>query len=408
MEAANVPSVSGALLFSGFDAALAGFSALDLYFGLAPLPFTWVNTGADLSELARLFEGLRFPGPGIADAALDMDGRTWYFTCLDRDLPGEPPPFSLLSFTYDCAAGCFRDPAGLYPLLRELRDGRPSLPASGEWWAANPASDRFRAAADAAVILARYCGGGSARKGELPAGEGRREEEVRLAARAAEALRGLPPALAPEAEAQRTLLCTLMLSPRPDLGLRLLRLTGFAGELWPELAALDEVDHSKEYHPEGNVWNHTLETFRYRKPSAGGAQDLRLSLGLLLHDVGKPLAASSGGKRFDGHAEIGARLARGFLQRLGFEAAFIEEIYFLVRNHMLPAALPRLPPSRTAGIIESPLFPTLMELYRCDESSSFKGPTGYYESSAAYQAYLRSRRNPYRRPDGKKIARPGV
>jgi poly(A) polymerase len=70
---------------------------------------------------------------------------------------------------------------------------------------------------------------------------------------------------------------------------------------------------------------------------------------------------------------------------------------------MLPAALPRLPLARTGEIMASPLFPTLMELYRCDEASSFKGPDGYYESSAAYQDYLRYRRNPYRSADGKKL-----
>jgi poly(A) polymerase len=72
---------------------------------------------------------------------------------------------------------------------------------------------------------------------------------------------------------------------------------------------------------------------------------------------------------------------------------------------MLPAALPRLPLVRTRDILESPLFPTLLELYRCDESSSFKGLDGYYESSAAYQTYLRNRRNPYRLADGKKMGR---
>jgi len=51
----------------------------------------------------------------------------------------------------------------------------------------------------------------------------------------------------------------------------------------------------------------------------------------------------------------------------------------------------------------SPLFPTLMELYRCDESSSFKGLDGYYENSAAYQTYLKNVKNPYRAKDGKKI-----
>jgi poly(A) polymerase len=70
---------------------------------------------------------------------------------------------------------------------------------------------------------------------------------------------------------------------------------------------------------------------------------------------------------------------------------------------MLPAALSRLPLIRTGEIMASPLFPTLLELYRCDESSSFKGLDGYYQSSAAYKAYLKYRRNPYRSADGKKL-----
>jgi poly(A) polymerase len=184
--------------------------------------------------------------------------------------------------------------------------------------------------------------------------------------------------------------------------MKLLKAAGFVDAFWPELAALDDVDHSKEYHPEGNVWKHTLETFRYRKTC-----DFRLSLGLLLHDIGKPLSESSGPRRFDGHAEQGARLARKFLERLGFDSPLIQDIFYLVKNHMLPAALPRLPLTRTQEILESPLFPTLLELYRCDESSSFKGLDGYYESSAAYQSYLRHRRNPYRSADGKKLTMRG-
>jgi poly(A) polymerase len=50
--------------------------------------------------------------------------------------------------------------------------------------------------------------------------------------------------------------------------------------------------------------------------------------------------------------------------------------------------------SRTEGVMASPLFPALVELYRCDESSSFKGLDGYYESSAAYRSYLRYQHSP--------------
>jgi poly(A) polymerase len=230
-------------------------------------------------------------------------------------------------------------------------------------------------------------------------------EAGRCLAEIAPAIRDLPRGLTPGAESQRILLTGLLLSPRPDRGMELLKDCGFIDEFWPEFSILDDVDHSKEFHPEGNVWKHTMETFRYRKPAAhgGGAFDLRLSLGLLFHDTGKPLSESSGNRRFDGHAELGARVAQRFLERLEFEPALIGDTVYLVKNHMLPAALPRLPLSRTEKIMASPLFPILMELYRCDESSSFKGLDAYYESSAAYQAYLKYRRNPYRSADGKKL-----
>ena len=152
-----------------------------------------------------------------------------------------------------------------------------------------------------------------------------------------------------------------------------------------------------------SVWNHTLETFRHRKPGSNGAFDLRLSLGLLLHDAGKPIAASFNKHRFDGHAELGAGAAARFLKRLEYDPNLSDDICYLVKNHMLPAALKRLPITKTREIMNSPMFPTLMELYRCDESSSFKGLNDYYENSAAYQLYLRNIKNPYRSADGKKI-----
>jgi poly(A) polymerase len=164
-----------------------------------------------------------------------------------------------------------------------------------------------------------------------------------------------------------------------------------------------------------------METFRHRKTGAwklrpdglaGGTSktalqavsvhNLCLSLGLLLHDSGKPVATSTGNHRYEGHAELGEIQARRFLERLGFPPKLIQDVCFLVKNHMLPAALPRLPLFRTEPIMSSPLFPLLMELYRCDESSSFKGLDGYYESSATYQQFLKNKQNPYRTADGKK------
>jgi poly(A) polymerase len=388
------------LISAGYPVRLHSFSALDSYMGLAPLPFTLAETGADIPVLARLLEGLRFPGVDIADGAVDVAGQSWYFRCVDPD-DARPPSYALLSLSQDWTTTRFRDPLDTYPLLRELRDGcREKTPASsveapaGPWWTGlNPGAGHYQALMDAALILARY----DDHRDSVPA------EILR-------SLANLSEDLPPKPEAQRLLLTGLLVSPRPDWGLELLKAAGFIREFWPELAILDDVDHSKEYHPEGNVWKHTLETFRYRKTTShnSAAYDLRLSLGLLLHDVGKPLSASSGSHRFNGHAEVGARAARKFLERLEFDLPLIADIYYLVKNHMLPAALPRLPLVRTREILESPLDPTRMELYRCDESSSFKGLDGYYESSAAYQSYLRNRRNPYRFADGKKMGKQGL
>ncbi|MDR2185643.1 MAG: HD domain-containing protein [Treponema sp.] len=394
----NTASVCESLVSRGFTSIFRGFSAIDRYLGRDSLPFVVVETSADPADLARLFEDLRFPGPALADGAVER-GRHYFFYCVDSDTPdrGERRSFNLLDFNQDWRTQRFYDPPGIYPFLRELRDGSAEAAPQFPWWEGlNPGTDYYRALADGALILARY--------GRIPA-EGESAGEAVSAAGIAELLRSLQRKAPPREEEQRLLLTGLLASPRPDLGLKLLKAAGFVGEFWPELAALDGVDHSKEFHPEGNAWDHTLETFRYRKPAVRGACDFRLSLGLLLHDMGKPLAEASGSRRFDGHAELGARAARKFLERLGFDGALIADIFYLVKNHMLPAALPRLPLVRTSEVLESPLFPVLLELYRCDESSSFKGLEGYYESSAAYQFYLRNRRNPYRSADGKKLKR---
>jgi poly(A) polymerase len=376
------------LIAGGFSVSLASFSALDRFCGLRPGPVRRIATNADQADLSRLFDGLRFPGVEVADAAVDLvlpngEGATWLIRCVEDQAPAWTT-FSVLSFSWDAVRKAYRDPDDLYDMVRALREpGRAAPP-----WAAPEeivrGTGKIRAALDAALILSRYRGAAEAPEASLAA-----------LARTVEAL---PEDVPPAVEAQRHFLSALMVSRRPDLGLALLKRIGFIDDAWPELAAMDEVDHAKEYHPEGNAWTHTLETFKYRKIA-----DLGLSLALLLHDSGKPLAEASGGRRFDRHAELGAATTRRFLGRLGFAAPLVEQVDFLVRNHMLPAALPRLPLTRTQTALESPYFPLLLELYRCDEASSFKDSGGFYAGAAAYRSYLRNVKNPYRSADGKKM-----
>ena len=393
----NANAVFDALVKKGFPVYLWGFSAIDAYLGRLSAEESLALTGADTADLARIFEELRYPGVCIADAALDEGEGTIYFHCADFESgahsvffsqtgpfqggEGWRPSFRFLEFYQDQLTGHFIDPQGNYPLLRQCLKGlRPDLQPED----LNPGIERYRALMDWAIILARY----------FPL------EEVQF--RKADLFRELSEGPQPCIEELRLLLSELLVSPNPASGLAFLKKNHFIDQFFPELAVLDDVDQSKEFHPEGNAWKHTLETFRYRKAS-GRTYDLRLSLGLLLHDIGKSLAETNGSRRFDGHAELGERQARRFLERLGFNTSLIGDVCYLVKNHMFPAALPRLPLIRSEERMASPLFPTLLELYRCDESSSFKGPDGYYESSAAYQSYLRYRRNPYRSADGKKL-----
>ena len=401
----EIEAICSSLAGSDYTVKFSGWSALDMYLRMPVLPHVWIETNAGIAVLARLVDNLRFPGVEIGDGAVDIAdidanrsddnrlddnrlnggnsfSRTVFFRCMDGD---ERQQFSipLLSLTFDWRTKRFQDPLGIYPQLADLRKKKDRF--------FPPEPDSIRAIMDAALFISRYS----------PSQETLRRFFMRFKM----AWENCRSEGEPKPEAQRVFLSCLLVSPNAELGLQLIKQSGLLKELWPELASLDEVDHSKEYHPEGNVWSHTLETLRYRKAVSPGGFDLRLSLALLLHDMGKPISASFGNNRFDGHAELGARAAARFLKRLGFSASFTEDIFFLVKNHMLPAALKRLPLVKTAEIMASPLFPTLLELYRCDESSSFKGLDGYYENSAAYQAYLKNLKNPYRSPDGKKMGK---
>ena len=334
---------------------VCSFTALDAYFRIPPAPLRFEYIDGDLVALARLRDDLSYPGLPYADAITGGQPRL-RFRCSDGDLRSA---FTQLELRYDPERRAFDARRGVHATLHT---------AAAEPRSAQPELVLFEAAA----MASRY--GWSIDPAAAP----------RLHTR-------------PGPEYQRDLLELVLTGAHPERGLDLLLGSGFMDDCWPELAGLARVDHVKDYHPEGDAWRHTMETFSYRK-----SVDLTLSLALLLHDTGKADAVAVDGRRFDRHSELGARTARTFLSRLGYSDDVARDVAFLVRYHMLPAALPRIPPSSLVDELSSPLFPTLLELYRCDELSTFRGPDGYYEACAAYRAYLRNARNPYRGPDGRK------
>jgi poly(A) polymerase len=336
-------------------------SALDAYFGLPKAPLTFELFDGDVVGLARVTDRLTFPGLPYADASDEGALPRRRFQCLDGEWKTVYP---LLRLRHHPATRRYEARDVPYAALRDLRPVPRPGPAELVLF-------------ETAVLAARY-----------PCDP---------------ALESLPkpPADLPR-EFQRDLLELILTGPRPDKGLEILLKSGFLAMYWPELANLAGVTHAKDYHPEGDAWRHTLETFSHRKTA-----DLTLSLALLLHDTGKPDAISIEGRRFDRHSELGERSARDFMTRLHYDQQMIRQVGFLVRYHMLPAALPRIPTSAVEHVLEDPLFPVLLELYRCDELSTFKGPDGYYEACAAYKAWRRNSGNPFRDGDGRKLTRNG-
>lgn len=145
-------------------------------------------------------------------------------------------------------------------------------------------------------------------------------------------------------------------------GFELLDETGLLAELLPEVTELKGVEQPPNFHPEGDVWTHTLLMLEgLEEPS------LALAWGVLLHDIGKPLTFRRTDRiRFHGHVEKGIELAEGICARLRFSNAETERILALIRNHMKMAVLPRMRPGKQRRFVEQPHFDEHLELHRLD------------------------------------------
>jgi poly(A) polymerase len=137
----------------------------------------------------------------------------------------------------------------------------------------------------------------------------------------------------------------------------LLEETGLLKACLPEVAAMKAVAQPPEFHPEGDVWVHTLMMLQ-NLPAGTPAT---LAWAVLLHDVGKPptfrSAEETGDRiRFDGHAEIGARMAVAICRRLRFAVDDIEQIEALVANHLRFKDVFQMRPATLKRFVRLPKF----------------------------------------------------
>jgi poly(A) polymerase len=124
------------------------------------------------------------------------------------------------------------------------------------------------------------------------------------------------------------------------------------------------VQQPPQFHPEGDVWIHTLMLLEQLGPRCA----MTLAWGALLHDVGKPptFREAPDRIRFDGHVEIGVAIGAEICRRFRFSNEDTRQILALIENHMRFADAPRMKSSTLKKFFRLENFPEHLALHRMD------------------------------------------
>jgi poly(A) polymerase len=159
-------------------------------------------------------------------------------------------------------------------------------------------------------------------------------------------------------------------------GFELLDQGGLLQVLLPEMVALKGTPQSPDYHPEGDVFAHTLLLLSHLAPSSSET----LAYGCLLHDIAKPVCFRQETDRitFYGHTEVGAAMAEEILKRLKRSRESWERVAYLVRNHLRHVQAPQMRLSTLKRFLREEGIEELLELTRIDALAS-NGDLQYYQ-----------------------------
>ncbi|GMW00636.1 MAG: CCA tRNA nucleotidyltransferase [Candidatus Hydrogenedentota bacterium] len=178
-----------------------------------------------------------------------------------------------------------------------------------------------------------------------------------------EAMRRLAPTIrATSAERIRDEILKMLTEGRPRHAFEWLDRSGLLHEVLPEIEAMKGVQQPPEFHPEGDVFVHTLMMLdELQSPSP------TLALGSLLHDVGKPPTMTFEDRiRFNNHDKVGAAMAEAICRRLRISNSATERVAWLVGQHMRVAHIPSMRESKRKRFIREDGFDELLALCRAD------------------------------------------
>jgi tRNA nucleotidyltransferase (CCA-adding enzyme) len=180
----------------------------------------------------------------------------------------------------------------------------------------------------------------------------------------------------------------LLQAPRPSIGFTLARDLGVVERLFPEVHALIECPQEPEWHPEGDVWIHTLmviDQARQRIDDLDRPRQAALMLGALCHDLGKPptTAFVDGRIRSIDHEQAGVTPATALLDRLnvhtmgGFDVR--REVLGMVAHHLKPLAFYKAEPRAGDGAFRRLALKVDLELLARLALSDCLGRTGDFD-----------------------------
>ncbi len=146
--------------------------------------------------------------------------------------------------------------------------------------------------------------------------------------------------------------------------LEMLEETEMLAVVLPEVARMRGVEQPAEFHPEGDVWEHTLRLMEQLETGCSST----LAWGALLHDVGKPTTFRRAPERirFDGHVEVGVRMSEEITRRLRFSRDDSEQIATLVAHHMRFGDVMRMKESTLKRFFRLESFAEHLALHRMD------------------------------------------
>jgi poly(A) polymerase len=180
------------------------------------------------------------------------------------------------------------------------------------------------------------------------------------------------------AERLRDELTKILTEGKARRGFELLDELWLLAPLLPEVAAMKGVQQPPQYHPEGDVWTHTLMMIEGLEAGCSAT----LAWGVLLHDVGKPptfrpVSETGDRIRFDGHVDVGVKMAEVICRRFRFSNEETEQILALIANHMKFKDVEQMRASTLKRFVRLPRFKEHLALHRLDCLSSHRRLDAY-------------------------------